>query len=85
MRVYLRIPKFLQRRQDSFDLVGNRRLLRNILTLLDETGYLYWIGTRNAFVGYLEYGMPGTEDLEISKDDALIIVDVQNDFLPGAR
>jgi nicotinamidase/pyrazinamidase len=27
--------------------------------------------------------MPGTEDLEIRKDDALIIVDVQNDFLPG--
>ena len=27
--------------------------------------------------------MPGTEDLEISKGDALIIVDVQNDFLPG--
>ncbi len=27
--------------------------------------------------------MPGTEDLEIRKDDALIIADVQNDFLPG--
>jgi nicotinamidase/pyrazinamidase len=27
--------------------------------------------------------MPGTEDLEIRKGDALIIVDVQNDFLPG--
>ena len=27
--------------------------------------------------------MSGTEDLEIQKDDALIVVDVQNDFLPG--
>ena len=27
--------------------------------------------------------MSGTEDVEIRKNDALIIVDVQNDFLPG--
>lgn len=27
--------------------------------------------------------MSGTEDVEIRRDDALIIVDVQNDFLPG--
>ena len=73
------------RRQNYFDLVENRRLLRNILKLLDDAGYLYWIGTRNALVIYLECSMPGTEDLEISEDDALIVVDVQNDFLPGGR
>ena len=27
--------------------------------------------------------MSGTEDLEIKRNDALIVVDVQNDFLPG--